>query len=82
MKLKIKKAMWLILAFGWWGVLYPEFTLTEDTFRIVWVTEKAPEDWEEESATEIYYDLLQAEPGQIKIKSKLLEFLAGLLEKE
>lgn len=82
MKLKMKKAIWLIFAFGWWGVLYPELTLTEDTLRIVWVTDEVPEDWGEESATKIYYDLLQAEPKQIKIKSKLLELLAGLLEKE
>ncbi len=82
MKLKIKKAMWLIFAFGWWGVLYPEFTLTEDTFRIVWLNEEEQEEWDKESATEIYYDLLQAEPNQIRIKSKLLELLAGLLEKE
>ncbi len=82
MKLKIKKAMWLIFAFGWWGVLYPELTLTEDTFRIVWADQEVYREWEEESAMEIYYDLLQAEPKQIKIKSKLLELLAGLLEKE
>lgn len=82
MKLKLKKAIWLIYAFGWWGVLYPEFTLTEDTFRVVWVNGEKREEWDEKSATEIYCELLQAEPKQIKIKSKLWEILMDFLEKE
>lgn len=82
MKIKIKKTMWVIFALGFWGVLYPELTLTEDTLRIVWADGKEQEEWEKESAAKIYYDLLQAEPKQIKIKSRLLEILAGLLEKE
>lgn len=82
MKIRIKKTMWIIFALGFWGVLYPELTLTEDTLRIVWEDGKEQEEWERESATKIYYDLLQAEPKQIKIKSRLLEILAGLLEKE
>lgn len=82
MKIRIKKTMWIIFALGFWGVLYPELTLTEDTLRIVWEDGKEQEEWERESAAKIYYDLLQAEPKQIKIKSRLLEILAGLLEKE
>ena len=82
MKWKVRKAMWLIIAFGWWGVLYPELTLTEDTCRIVWVTEEEREEWEADSDVEKYYKLLSADPKKIKIKSRLLEILAGYLEKD
>lgn len=82
MKWKIKKAMWLIMAFTWWGLLYPELTLTEDTWRIVWVSEEEREDARNDSSLETYYKLLSAEPNQIKIKSRLLEILAGFMEKD
>lgn len=91
---KIKKGIWLLAALGWWGVLFPELSLTRDTCRIIWTdtvqtdtdrTEDArAEDGlqeEELSQTEIYYRLLSAEPEQIKIKSRLLEFLAAYFEK-
>ncbi len=77
MKLKIKKAIWLLMAISWWGLFFPEFTLMNDTCRIVWTQE----DPEEYSATQIYYKLLSAKPKQIKIKSRLLEILTGYLEK-
>lgn len=76
---KIKKGIWLLAALGWWGVLYPELSLTKDTCRIVW-TEDMQE--EELSQTQIYYRLLSAEPEQIKIKSRLLEILASYFEKD
>lgn len=85
--LKIKKAMWLVFAFGWWGVLYPELTLTEDTFRIVWSDEEnckevgKTEESEDLSATQIYYKLLSGSSKEIKIKSKLLEVLTDYFEK-
>lgn len=85
MKIKIKKAIWLLAAFGWWGVLYPELSLTEDTYRM-WKVENGVltevSDTEELCATQIYYNLLSAEPEQIKIKSRLLETLAAYLEKD
>ncbi|MBD5460135.1 MAG: hypothetical protein HDR26_04225 [Lachnospiraceae bacterium] len=77
---KIKKAIWLLAALGWWGVLYPELSLTQDTCRIVWTEDMQPE--EELSQTQIYYRLLSAEPEQIKIKSRLLEILASYFEKD
>lgn len=30
--------MTLCALWGWWGMLYPEFTLTEDTYRVVYET--------------------------------------------
>ena len=47
-KYVVKKREWLISGqilltlcalWGWWGMLYPEFTLTEDTYRIVYEEE-------------------------------------------
>lgn len=79
MKLKIKKGIWLLVAFGWWGVLYPELCLMEDTYRIVY--EDSQEAEEELSASELYYKLLSSEPEQIKIKSKLWETVMAYIEK-
>lgn len=77
---KIKKGIWLLAALGWWGVLFPELSLTPDTCRVVVTDGGQPE--EELSQTEIYYRLLSAEPEQIKIKSRLLEILAAYFEKD
>lgn len=77
---KIKKGLWLLAALGWWGVLFPELSLTRDVCRVVRSDDMQPE--EELSQTEIYYRLLSAEPEQIKIKSRLLEILAAYFEKD
>lgn len=78
MKLKMKKMIWIMAALCWWGTFFPELSLGRDTCRIVWTQE---EEQEEYTPTEIYYKLLSAEPNQIKMKSRLLEILAGYLEK-
>lgn len=81
MKLAIKKSIWIIMAFGWWGVLYPELSLIENTYRIVYMDEYEEECEENLSATELYYKLLSAEPERIKIKSKLFETVASYFQK-
>ena len=79
MRLKIKKTIWILTALCWWGIFFPELSLGKDTCRIVW-----SEDAEQEEYTpvQLYYRLLGAEPGQIKIKSRLLELLTDYLEKD
>ena len=64
---------------GFLGFLYPELCITEDTCRVVYVTEDGKE--EEipvEEGSELYYQLLSAEPEEIKMKSRLLEWLRSI----
>ena len=77
---------------GWWGMLYPEFTLTEDTYRVVYeeddaVPSKSEENvWNEnaeaagESPRELYRRLLHASKGQVRFRSKLLIQLQKWME--
>ena len=66
-------------ALGWWGVLYPELTLTPDTYAIVGeekaggeAVQKAEEVVKWDFSSDIYKKLLEAEAGQIQFKSRLL----------
>lgn len=64
---------------GFLGFLYPELCITEDTCRVVYVTEDGKE--EEipvEEGSELYYQLLSADPEEIKMKSRLLEWLRSI----
>lgn len=62
-------------ALGWWGLLYPELTLTPDTVKVS-VEDKegncntVPQEWDFDSS--LYLDLLNAGEGQIRIRSRLL----------
>ena len=70
----------MLVALGWWGFIYPELCLTEDTFQIL--QEEGTELEEEDiSASQLYYKLLSAKPEEIKIKSKLWETLMAYLER-
>ncbi|MCM1185125.1 MAG: hypothetical protein NC251_02425 [Lachnoclostridium sp.] len=79
----IELALCICAAFGWWGVFYPELTMTPDTYRIV--REDAQdgeiqraEDWDFDR--EIYSEILQADAGQVRFKSKLLMSLKEIFE--
>lgn len=69
----------ICVAFCWWGLLYPELTMTPDTYEVFWEDEAViPEmnvvewDFEEE---DIYRIVLEADGNQIRFKSRLLEYL-------
>lgn len=61
-------------ALGWWGLLYPELTMTPDTYEVV--SEDALEVQEDllewDSEEDIYWRILETESGRIRFKSKLL----------
>ncbi len=62
----------------WWGAIFPEFTMTEDTYRIV------DENGEEieipaERAHDIYREILQAKPEEIRIRSALFDRIREIL---
>lgn len=78
-----KKGMILLAAWGFFGIFYPELCMMEDTCKVVYQTDSGEE---EEilipEGSELYYKLLSAEPGEIKIRSRLLQAICNFLEKD
>ena len=61
-------------ALGWWGLLYPELTMTPSTYQVVdekGVVLESEETTEWDFDRDIYWELLEAEPEQIRFRSKL-----------
>lgn len=70
-------------ALGWWGMLYPELTLTPDTIKISVEDESGslkalPPEWD--SSGSLYLELLRAGEEKITFRSKLLTSLSSLWE--
>lgn len=71
------------LAFGWWGVLYPELVLDRHTYRLV--SETGEPCLQEQtggmlSSEAVYWELLNAEKGRIRFRSRLWECVTELYE--
>jgi len=56
-------------AFCWWGLLYPELTMTPDTYKIY------QEEDLEDSEKDIYRIFWETDREQIRFKSRFLEYL-------
>ena len=69
-----------ILSAGWWGILYPNFSMTEDTFQPVPEEREAGE--HQLSGTEGFFFVLNATPEELEIKSKFLDALIRGKENE
>lgn len=72
--LKYKIVVGALAMAGFWGFLYPEYTLLPDTYRIVYENEGERNQDDED----IYRLLQKASPKQIKFRSRLWEFLLSL----
>lgn len=71
-------------AMGWWGILYPQLTMTPDTYRVVsenGAVQKGCEvvEWDFDDST--YMEILNADSSRIRFRSKLLENAAGFLDR-
>lgn len=55
-----------LMTFAFWGVLYPRFSLVEESYEVMG-KEKDPE--------EDFFAILEADKGELVISSKILEFL-------
>lgn len=60
---------------GWWGLLYPELTMTPSTYRIVnedgdVLESEEMAEWDFDS--EIYWDILETDSSRIRFRSRLL----------
>lgn len=71
-------------AMGWWGVLYPQLTMTPDTYRVVsedGTVQNSSDVIEWDFDDTIYMEILNAGSSRIRFRSKLLENAAGYLER-
>ncbi len=70
-------------AMGWWGLLYPQLAMTPDTYEIVYeneaAMEKNMEEWNFDS--DIYRQILEAEDGQVHLRSKLFMRISAFIER-
>lgn len=70
-------------ALGWWGLLYPGLTLTPDTVEIIREDEDGagiiPEDRDNLDGR-LYLELLGADRGSIRFRSRLLTELNAFWE--
>ena len=81
--LGIRIALSICVAFGWWGLLYPQLALTPDTVVIKAEAEDGhlqdmPLEWDFDGS--LYRDLLEAEPGRITFRSRFLTDMRLFLE--
>ncbi len=76
MKKVVSGIMAVCAAIGWWGALYPQFTLVEGTYGIVYEDEDAMicDDITEAEleGSKLYWSLLNEDCRNIKFKSRLL----------
>ena len=79
--LSIRFLLTVCAAYGWWGVLYPELTMTQDTYRIVMEDDAVQTEWEMielEGDENIYEAILEADSSQVHFRSRLLVNIEAL----
>lgn len=82
-KLGIRIITAMCAALGWWGLLYPELTLTPETVRIVMEDASGQEislDRDKSPDDSFYLELLEAGFGSIRFRSRILTELNAFWE--
>lgn len=82
-KLGIRIITAMCVALGWWGLLYPELTLTPETVRIVMEDASGQEislDRSKSLDDSFYLELLEADSGSIRFRSRILTELNAFWE--
>ncbi|MCI9143019.1 MAG: hypothetical protein HFH87_10410 [Lachnospiraceae bacterium] len=79
----LRIAVSLCAALGWWGLIYPELTLTPETVKVSMETEdgrlqELPGEWDFDSS--LYQEILDADRSKITFRSRLLKDLGLFLE--
>lgn len=77
-------------ALGWWGILYPELTMTPDTYKIVYEDAVSQEYYVQEQGevvewdldSDIYETVLSADRSRLRFRSRLLMNMSALYEQE
>lgn len=83
--INLRMACGICAAFGWWGLLYPELTMTPDTYEVICEDTSVQIDgkvveWEFDS--DVYWTILNGECEQVRLRSKLLTDIEAILNKE
>ncbi len=67
-------------AFGWWGLLYPELTMTPSTYKVVYEDQsiQAEDKVEWDFDDDIYWKILGSDRGRIRFKSRLFTNISVL----
>lgn len=60
-----------LMTFAFWGVLYPQFSLVEESYEVIGKEKEPRED---------FFAILEADKGELVISSKILEFLKARQE--
>ena len=70
-------------AIGWWGLIFPEIAMNADTYNIVNEdgTALSEEELSEFEDSEILLEILNANKGQIRFRSKLLHTASEYFQK-
>ena len=82
-KLGIRIITAMCAALGWWGLLYPELTLTPETVRIIIEDASGQEislDRNKSLDDSFYLELLEADSGSIRFRSRILTELNAFWE--
>ena len=70
----IRVAITICAALGWWGMLYPELTMTPDTYEVIWekdaIQEEDLPEWNADD--DIYRIILETDSSRIRFRSRLL----------
>lgn len=77
----VSLALCLCLYMGCWGLVYPDIVITSDTCKVVCEDESGEEvqkQADQMTAQQIYRALREAEPGQVRYRSRLLELLGKI----
>lgn len=79
MKKRIFSGFMAVVSAAMFGVLYPEYILLPDTYQYIIVEENCQKDWkdkqEETVRDEQIEQMLFADPDQIVVSSRFLQFL-------
>lgn len=67
-----------MMTFAFWGVLYPQFSLVEESYDII-QNEKGMQI--KKNSREDFFAILDADKGELVISSKLLELLRERVKK-
>lgn len=84
-KTGIRISLCVCAALGWWGALYPELTMTPDTYRVVTedgavqIGEDVVE-WDFDNP--IYMEILNADRSRIRFRSRLFQTVSDCMEQK
>ncbi len=81
--LELRILLGVCAALGWWGMLYPQLTMTPDTYRIIYEDETVQDsedmvEWDFDS--DIYRQILEARDGEVHLRSKLFTKISAFIE--